>query len=42
MRARARITVQIDPNGAPISIQDGAKQIIAHLEEVPGAWVTSQ
>ncbi|MEU8433857.1 transporter [Streptomyces sp. NPDC029216] len=37
-----RITVPIEPGGAPISIQDGARQIVAHLEEVPGAWVTSQ
>ncbi|AQS65707.1 transporter [Streptomyces pactum] len=37
-----RTTVPIEPDGAPISIQDGARQIVAHLEELPGAWVTSQ
>ncbi|MEV6247959.1 transporter [Streptomyces sp. NPDC051742] len=37
-----RTIVPIEPGGAPISIQDGAKEIVAHLEEVPGAWVTSQ
>ncbi|MFE7216241.1 transporter [Streptomyces sp. NPDC057611] len=36
-----RTTVPIEPGGAPISIQEGAKQIVAH-PEVPGAWVTSQ
>lgn len=42
LAAADRITVPIKPGGAPISIQDGARQIVAHLEEVPGAWVTSQ
>ncbi|MER5965951.1 transporter [Streptomyces sp. NPDC002057] len=37
-----RTTVAIEPGGAPISIQDGARQIIAHPEEAPGAWITSQ
>ncbi|MEU9858994.1 transporter [Streptomyces sp. NPDC047974] len=37
-----RTILPIKPGGAPISIQDGAEQIVAHLEEVPGAWVTSQ
>ncbi|MGW8361963.1 transporter [Streptomyces wedmorensis] len=42
LAATDRTTVPIEPGGAPISIQDGAKEIVAHLEEVPGAWVTSQ
>ncbi|MFF1308182.1 hypothetical protein [Streptomyces sp. NPDC058307] len=42
LAATERTTVPIEPDGAPISIQDGARQIVAHLEEVPGAWVTSQ
>ncbi|MCF2532198.1 transporter [Yinghuangia soli] len=42
LAAADRTTVPIAPDGAPISIQDGAKQIVAHLEDVPGAWVTSQ
>ncbi|MFE1147662.1 transporter [Streptomyces albidoflavus] len=42
LAAADRTTVPIEPDGAPISIQDGARQIVAHLEEVPGAWVTSQ
>ncbi|MFF5768580.1 transporter [Streptomyces tanashiensis] len=37
-----RAIVPIEPGGAPISIQDGAKEIVAHLEEVPGSWVVSQ
>ncbi|MER5207578.1 ABC transporter permease subunit [Streptomyces sp. NPDC002825] len=37
-----RTVLPVEPDGAPISIQDGAKEIVAHLEEVPGAWVTSQ
>ncbi|MFF9011576.1 transporter [Streptomyces sp. NPDC014870] len=37
-----RTTVPIEPGGAPISIQDDAGQIIVHLEQTPGAWVTSQ
>ncbi|MDT0494411.1 transporter [Streptomyces sp. NPDC012600] len=37
-----RTILPIEPGAAPISIQDGAKEIVAHLEEVPGAWVTSQ
>ncbi|MER5226500.1 transporter [Streptomyces flaveus] len=36
-----RTTVPIEPGGAPISIQEGAKEIVTH-PEVPGAWVTSQ
>ncbi|MEU7034520.1 hypothetical protein ABZ958_12635 [Streptomyces sp. NPDC046237] len=42
LAATDRTTVPIEPGGAPISVQDGARQIVAHLEEVPGAWVTSQ
>ncbi|WP_031155372.1 transporter [Streptomyces erythrochromogenes] len=42
LAAADRTTVPIEPDGAPISIQEGARQIVAHLEEVPGAWVTSQ
>ncbi|MCT4353785.1 transporter [Streptomyces sp. Je 1-79] len=42
LAATDRTTVPIEPGGAPISVQDGAEQIIAHLEEVPGTWVTSQ
>ncbi|CAM5296177.1 transporter [Streptomyces aurantiogriseus] len=42
LAATDRTTVPIEPGGAPISIQDGAKQIVAHLDEVPGAWITSQ
>ncbi|MYX00319.1 MULTISPECIES: transporter [unclassified Streptomyces] len=42
LAAADRTTVPIEPDGAPISIQDGAKEIVAHLEAVPGAWVTSQ
>ncbi|MGW1779464.1 transporter [Streptomyces sp. NPDC002143] len=42
LAATDRTVVPIEPDGAPISIQDGAKQIVAHLEDVPGAWVTSQ
>ena len=41
LAATDRTTVPIEPGGAPISIQEGAKQIVAHLE-VPGAWPTSQ
>ncbi|MHA5049388.1 transporter [Streptomyces sp. SD15] len=41
LAATDRTTVPIEPDGAPISIQEGAKQIVAH-PEVPGAWVTSQ
>ncbi|MFF0477532.1 transporter [Streptomyces sp. NPDC004284] len=42
LAAADRTVVPIQPDGAPISIQDGARHIVAHLEEVPGAWVTSQ
>ncbi|BET48767.1 hypothetical protein RGQ21_37490 [Kitasatospora aureofaciens] len=42
LAAASRTTVPIEPDGGPISIQDGAEQIVAHLEDVPGAWVTSQ
>ncbi|MER7967228.1 transporter [Streptomyces ardesiacus] len=42
LAAADRTTVSIEPDGAPISIQDAAEQIIVHLEEMPGAWVTSQ
>ncbi|MDQ0955900.1 hypothetical protein QFZ24_009909 [Streptomyces phaeochromogenes] len=41
LAATDRTTVPIEPDGAPISIQEGAKQIVAH-PEVPGAWETSQ
>ncbi|WP_217240206.1 transporter [Streptomyces sp. AC555_RSS877] len=41
LAATDRITVPIEPGGAPISIQEGAKEIVAH-PEVPGAWETSQ
>ncbi|MFD3373750.1 MULTISPECIES: transporter [unclassified Streptomyces] len=41
LAATDRITVPIEPDGAPISIQEGAKEIVTH-PEVPGAWVTSQ
>ncbi len=41
LAATDRTTVPIEPGGAPISIQEGAQQIVAH-PEVPGAWVTSQ
>ncbi|MFC8665884.1 hypothetical protein ACFUI0_27315, partial [Streptomyces sp. NPDC057199] len=36
-----QISVPIEPDGDPISIQEGARQIVTH-PEVPGAWVTSQ
>lgn len=42
LAAADRIILPIEPDGAPIRIQDGARQIVAHPEEVPGAWVTSQ
>lgn len=42
LAAADRTVVPIEPDGAPISVQDEAGQIIAHLDEVPGAWVTSQ
>ncbi|MGY0071849.1 transporter (plasmid) [Streptomyces sp. QTS137] len=42
LAAADRTTLPIEPGGAPFSIQDGAEQIVAHLEEVPGSWVTSQ
>ncbi|MFE0653524.1 transporter [Streptomyces sp. NPDC059534] len=42
LAATDRTTLPIQPDGAPISIQDGAKQVVAHLDEVPGAWITSQ
>ncbi|WP_225804930.1 transporter [Streptomyces sp. NK15101] len=42
LAAADRTTLPIGPDGAPISIQDGAEQIVAHLEEVPGSWVVSQ
>jgi hypothetical protein len=42
LAAPDRTTVPIEPDGAPISVQDEAGEIIAHLDEVPGAWVTSQ
>ncbi|MFJ8716309.1 NAD(P)/FAD-dependent oxidoreductase [Streptomyces violaceus] len=35
LAATARTTVPIKPDGAPISIQDGAKQIVTHLEVPP-------
>ncbi|MFC8794815.1 ABC transporter permease subunit [Streptomyces cinereoruber] len=41
LAAADQITVPIEPDGAPISIQEEAKEIIAH-PEVPGAWETSQ
>ncbi|MGW1210274.1 transporter [Streptomyces sp. NPDC002499] len=41
LAATERTTVPIEPGGVPISIQEGAKQIVTH-PEVPGAWVTSQ
>jgi hypothetical protein len=41
LAAPDRTTVPIEPGGAPISIQEGAKQIVVH-PEVPGAWETSQ
>ncbi|WP_328947368.1 ABC transporter permease (plasmid) [Streptomyces sp. NBC_00250] len=41
LAAADRTIVPIAPDGAPISIQDGAKQIVAH-PDVPGSWVTSQ
>ncbi|MER5841055.1 transporter [Streptomyces prasinus] len=37
----ARTTVPIEPGGAPISVQEGARQIVAH-PEVSGAWEISQ
>ncbi|MFI9752732.1 transporter [Streptomyces collinus] len=42
LAAPDRTTVPIEPDGAPISVQDEAGEIIAHLDDVPGAWVTSQ
>ncbi|MGW4251427.1 transporter [Streptomyces californicus] len=42
LAAADRTILPIEPGSAPISIQDGARQIVAHLDEVPGAWVTSQ
>ncbi|MFE7048749.1 transporter [Streptomyces californicus] len=42
LAAADRTILAIEPGNAPISIQDGARQIVAHLDEVPGAWVTSQ
>ncbi|KUN74050.1 transporter [Streptomyces canus] len=41
LAATDRTTVPIEPGGAPISIQEGAQQIVTH-PDVPGAWVTSQ
>ncbi|MEU6886907.1 transporter [Streptomyces viridosporus] len=41
LAAPGRTTVPIEPGGAPISVQEGARQIVAH-PEVPGAWETSQ
>ncbi|MFJ8112977.1 transporter [Streptomyces sp. NPDC096132] len=41
LAAPDRADVAIEP-GVPISIQEGAKEIVVHLEEVPGAWITSQ
>ncbi|NEB18132.1 transporter [Streptomyces coelicoflavus] len=41
LAAASQTTVPIEPDGAPISIQDGAEQIVAH-PEVPGAWETAQ
>lgn len=35
LAATERTTVPIEPGGAPISVQDGAEQIVAH-PEVPG------
>jgi hypothetical protein len=40
LAATDRTTVPIEP-GTPISIQEGAKEIVTH-PEVPGAWLTSQ
>ncbi|WP_406864303.1 transporter [Streptomyces sp. HUAS MG47] len=42
LAAADRTVLPIEPGGAPISIQDGAREIVAHLEAVPGSWVTSQ
>ncbi|WP_345695243.1 hypothetical protein [Kitasatospora terrestris] len=42
LAAADRTVLPIEPDGAPLGIQDGAKQIVAHLEQAPGAWVTSQ
>ncbi|MFD5948198.1 transporter [Streptomyces collinus] len=42
LAAPDRTTVPIEPDGAPISVQNEAGEIIAHLDDVPGAWVTSQ
>jgi hypothetical protein len=41
LAATDRTTVPIEPGGAPISIQEGAQQIVTH-PDVPGAWLTSQ
>ncbi|MFJ7126193.1 ABC transporter permease subunit [Streptomyces sp. NPDC098101] len=41
LAATDRTVVPIEPGGAPISIQEDAKRIVAH-PEVPGAWETSQ
>ncbi|WP_121828619.1 transporter [Streptomyces sp. S1] len=41
LAAAERTTVPIEPDGAPVSIQEGAEEIVAH-PEVPGAWETSQ
>ncbi|WP_237554466.1 transporter [Streptomyces sp. SID724] len=41
LTAADQTILPIEPDGTPISIQDGARQIVAHPEEVPGAWVTS-
>ncbi|MFJ7293508.1 transporter [Streptomyces collinus] len=42
LAAPDRTLVPIEPDGAPISVQNEAGEIIAHLDDVPGAWVTSQ
>ncbi|GGS69971.1 transporter [Streptomyces badius] len=42
LAAADRTTVPIEPGGGPISVQDGARQLVAHPEDVPGAWVTAQ
>ncbi|MER7908418.1 ABC transporter permease subunit [Streptomyces sp. NPDC096068] len=41
LAATDRTVVPIEHGGAPISIQEDAKRIVAH-PEVPGAWETSQ
>ncbi|MFF3849309.1 transporter [Streptomyces sp. NPDC002328] len=41
LAAADRTTVPIVPDGPPISVQEGAKEIVVHLDK-PGAWLTSQ